>query len=145
MLVPLNDAHVPSPSGTDERIDAPGAETSGFMRSDRAAGPEDEKLARTFDFVAAATAIARDAVAGDPIEPRPKSPNELPAAATGTTPAAAAPSTAWSTTFLAGSVSNSPNDMLMTSMPSRTAASMPAITSPAFSMRPKLLGVLSTL
>ena len=42
MLVPLNDAHVPSRSGTDERIDAPGAETAGFMRNDTADGPEDE-------------------------------------------------------------------------------------------------------
>ena len=145
MLVPLNDAHVPSRSGTEERIEAPGAETSGFMRSDKAAGPEDENDAIEPDFVVAATAIAFAAVAGEPIEPRPQSSNEFPAAATGTTPASAAPSTAASTTFLAGSVSYSPNDMLMTSMPSRTAASMPAITSPAFSISPKSLGVLSTL
>ena len=75
------------------------------MRSESALGPDEENSARTFDFVTAATAIARDAVAGDPIDPRPTSPNELPAAATGTTPAAAAPSTARSTTFRAGSVS----------------------------------------
>ena len=73
MLVPLNDAHVPSRSGTEERIDAPGAETAGFMRSDKAEGPEDENDAIEPDFVVAATAIARAAVAGEPIEPRPQS------------------------------------------------------------------------
>ena len=115
------------------------------MRNDTADGPEDENDAIEPDFVVAATAIALEAVAGEPIEPRPQSSNEFPAAATGTTPASAAPSTAASTMFLAGSVSYSPNDMLMTSMPSRTAASMAAITSPALSISPKSLGVLSAL
>ena len=73
MLVPLNDAHVPSRSGTEDRIDAPGAETAGFIRSDKAAGPEDENDAIEPDFVVAATAIACAAVAGEPIEPRPQS------------------------------------------------------------------------
>src|SRR5688500_17409738 len=108
MLVPLNDADVPSRSGTDERIEAPGAETAGFMRSDTADGPDDENDAIEPDFVVAATEMAFEAVAGEPIDPRPQSSYEFPAAATGTTPASAAPSTAASTTFLAGSVSYSP-------------------------------------
>ena len=39
MLVPLNDAHVPSRGGTDEVMSTPGALTSGFISSEIGVGP----------------------------------------------------------------------------------------------------------
>src|SRR5207344_3331283 len=73
MLVPSYEAQ---PPGTDERMSTPGAETPGLRRSENAAGPTEEKSARTlFGGVpvvsTAATAIARRALAGDETEPAP--------------------------------------------------------------------------
>src|SRR5439155_56925 len=45
MLVPLSAAQVPSRGGTDERIDTPGAVTSGLNWSPTGVGPLDEKYA----------------------------------------------------------------------------------------------------
>src|SRR6266545_2074851 len=92
MLVPLNDAHAPSRPGTSDRIETPGALTSGLKRREIGVGPHEENDARTSAFETAATAMPFAAVPGEPIEPRPSSWNELPAASTGTTPASAAPS-----------------------------------------------------
>src|SRR5690242_13933450 len=129
MLVPLNPAHVPCDRGTAERIPTPGALTSGFISSEYGDGPPDEKeaiVSVAFNppppFVAA-TAIARAALAGESIEPRPKSSKSLPAATTGTTPARAAPLSARTTRSRVGEISGSPKEQLSTSIPSLTAAS----------------------
>ena len=84
--------------GTDERIETPGALTSGFSRSESGVGPEALKSARPLTaplgLVTAATVIALSDVPGEDSEPRPNSSKSFPAATTGTTPAAAAPSRA---------------------------------------------------
>src|SRR6266508_2592526 len=67
MLVPENWAQVPSRDGTDERIETPGAVTSGFSRSARGVGPLEEKEAITLDLDTAATEMARAAVPGEEI------------------------------------------------------------------------------
>jgi hypothetical protein len=71
MLVPLNCAQDPSRGGTDDRIDTPGALTSGFIASETGVGPPEEKGAMTFVFVTAAAVIAPAAVPGDEIDPLP--------------------------------------------------------------------------
>jgi hypothetical protein len=108
MLVPSRNCHVPSCAGTDERMLTPGAVTSGLSSSETGDGPPDEKGAITPPLVAAATAIAFEAVAGDPTEPAPRASNSLPAAITGTTPAAAAAFIAWTTMSREGVISGSP-------------------------------------
>ena len=129
----------------------PGAVTSGFIWSDTGVGPPEEKSAISSGgpeslSVDAATVIASCAEPGDPTEPRPSSPNSLPAAMTGTTPAAAAASIAFTTMSRCGWISGSPSDRLMTFMPSFTAASMPAAISGEFPSRPKFaVGIVSTL
>jgi hypothetical protein len=68
----------------------------------------------------------------------------LPAAITGTTPAAA---TLWITSIIAsfaGSVSAPPPEKLMTSMPSRTAASKAAAISGVLATWPIGVGTLNT-
>ena len=69
MLVPLSSPKVPCFAGTDERIDTPGALTSGFSCSDMGVGPADEKLAITLRESAAATVIALGAEPGDDTDP----------------------------------------------------------------------------
>ena len=63
--------------GMDERIETPGALTSGLSRSESAVGPEllnPARLARPgLGFVTAATVMARSDVPGEESEPRPKS------------------------------------------------------------------------
>ena len=76
MLVPEEDVQ---PPGTEERMSTPGAETSGFARSDMAVGPTDENSARTASCGAsaistAATVIARAELPGDDTEPGPTLP-----------------------------------------------------------------------
>jgi hypothetical protein len=56
---------------------------------------------------------------------------------TGTTPARAAPSIALTTMSRAGSISGSPSERLITSIPSATAASIAAVISAALPSRPK--------
>jgi hypothetical protein len=75
MLVPLNDAQVPSRAGTEDRISTPGAATSGLSCSDRGVGPADENDASSGrrSGVTAATVIARAALPGEVIEPPPNS------------------------------------------------------------------------
>ena len=132
MLVPDQPAQ---PSGTLEVTSTPGAATSGFIRSDIAVGPTDEKSAWTLlapVMSTAATVIARSEFAGDDTEPAPRSLKSFPAATTGTTPAAAAASSASATTSRRGSISGSPMERLSTSIPSRTAASIAATSSGEF-------------
>ena len=110
-------------------MSTPGASTSGFMPSDIGDGPLEEKLAissagPSSPSVDAATVIASGAVPGEPTEPRPLESKSLPAAITGTTPASAASSIACTTMSRVGSISGSPSERLMTSMPSVTAASI---------------------
>jgi hypothetical protein len=71
----------------------------------------------------------------------------LPAATTGTTPAVAAASSACVTRSRDGSVSGSPIERLRTSIPSATAASIPAAISGEFpsSPTPETVGIVSTL
>ncbi len=73
MLVPLAYDQKPSRAGTDERMETPGALTSGFIRSEMGVGPREEKPASRPVFDTAATAIPFAAVPGEPIEPRPSS------------------------------------------------------------------------
>lgn len=146
MLVPEESPH---PPGRDDRIDVPGATTSGLRRSEIGVGPAAEKLAiaGVGVGVVAPTVIARAALPGDPSEPRPNSSKSLPAATTGTTPAAAALSSAIATRSRDGSISGSPSDRLMTSIPSATAASIAATISGALplSPRPDAVGTVSAL
>ena len=147
MLVPLRCAQRPSRRGTDERTATPGAVTSGFMRSEYGVGPPDENVATAAPPVSlsAATVIARSELPGDVTDPAPCSSKLLPAATTGTTPAAAAPSSAAATMSRLGSISASPSERLITSIPSRTAASIPATISAEFPFSPNPLGIVSTL
>ena len=69
MLVPLSWPQVPSLGGRDDRIDSPGAVTSGFCCSDTGVGPADEKLEICRLTVDAATVIAPAAFPGESIEP----------------------------------------------------------------------------
>ena len=129
MLVPLRSAH--RPRGCAERTLTPGAATSGLNWSETGVGPAEEKSATTSGgelrgLVTAAAVIARGAFPGEVTEPKPKSSKSLPAAIAETTPAAAAASTARTTMSRRGSIAGSPKDMFSTSMPSRTAASIPA-------------------
>src|SRR3954452_20082734 len=78
MLVPENVFHVPSPVGTDERMSAPGAVTSGFISADTGVGPREEKEAITPVLLDAATVIADGAFPAEPTEPRPKSSKSFP-------------------------------------------------------------------
>ena len=70
MLVPDEVAH---PSGSAERIEAPGATMSGLSRRETGVGPEDEKPAipGAVPDVLAPTVIARVEVPGDVNEPCP--------------------------------------------------------------------------
>ncbi len=70
MLVP---EEIPHPPGCEERIDVPGATTSGFRRSESGVGPADEKLAiaGVEPDVVAPTVIASLELPGEPSEPRP--------------------------------------------------------------------------
>ena len=141
MLVPLSWPQSPSRCGSDEITLRPGALTSGLSCSETGVGPLDEKSAmpsagkpRPFDT--AATEIAPGALPGEPIEPRPNSSKSLPAATTGTTPAAAAASIASTTRSREGSISGSPRERLITSIPSLTAASIAAAISGALPSSP---------
>ena len=149
MLVPLSSDH--EPSGVDERIDEPGAATSGLSRSESGVGPADENdeiepAGSERPFETEATLIADAALAGEPTEPSCRRPYSFPAAATVGTPAAAAPSIASVTRSRVGSISGSPSERLITSMPSATAASIPAAISGALPLSPKpSVGTVSTL
>ena len=151
MLVPLQSCADHVFRGSDERMSTPGASTSGFIWSDTGVGPLEEKLAissagPSSPSVDAATVIASGAVPGEPTEPRPLDSKSLPAAITGTTPASAASSIAFTTMSRVGSTSGSPSERLMTLMPSATAASMPATISGEFPSRPNpSVGMVSTL
>jgi len=95
--------------------------------------------------VAAARGRDSNRFLGDVIEPKPSSPKSLPAATVETTPASAAAFSALTTRSRLGSISVSPIEKLITSMPSRTAASMAAASSGEFPLRPNSLGMLSAL
>src|SRR5215207_43168 len=149
MLVPLSSDH--SPLGTEERIDEPGAATSGLSRSETGVGPADENdeivpAGSVRPFETEATLIADAALAGELTEPSWKRPYSFPAAATVVTPAAAAPSIASATRSRVGSISGSPSERLITSIPSATAASIPAAISGALPLRPNpSVGTVNTL
>jgi hypothetical protein len=91
--------------------------------------------------------IASGVEPGEPTEPRPKSAKSLPAATTETTPARAAAPSACTTMSREGSISGSPSDMLITSMPSATAASIAATSSGELPSRPTpaSVGIVSAL
>ena len=92
-----------------------------------------------------AAAIAFEALPGESMDPGPRSP-EFPAATVDTTPAAAAAFSARARMSRLGSMSLSPSDRLMTFIPSRTAASMPAAISGEFPSSPNPeVGIVSTL
>jgi len=135
MLVPES---APQPPGWADRIELPGATTSGFSLSEIGVGPDDEKLAITgvAPDVVAPTVIAPSDVPGEESDPAPNSVKSFPAATTGTTPAAAAASSARATTSCCGAISGSPIERLITSIPSRTAASIAATSSGAFPSSP---------
>ena len=147
--MPLNSAQFDF--GSDESTFTPGAVTSGLRFSEYGVGPTDEKFAITSattprPVVAAALVIAAGASAGDPTEPLPPLPPSLPAAMHGTTPAFAAPSIALTTMSRAGSISGSPSDRLITSIPSATAWSIAFAISGALPSRPQhALGTASAL
>ncbi len=88
--------------------------------------------------------IASGAVPGEPMLPSPYSSRELPAEITGTTPAAETLRTVSIIASFAGSVSVPPPEKLMTSIPSRTAASNAATISGVFAVKPTLVGTLKT-
>ena len=136
MLVPLSWPHVWLEVGSDETTLTPGAVTSGFICSETGVGPADEKPAIASVDVAAATVIASGAFPGEVTVPLPKLVKSFPAATTGTTPAAAAPSSARTTMSREGSTSGSPIERLITFIPSETAASIAAAISAAFPSRP---------
>src|SRR5918999_5823364 len=109
----------------------PGALTSGLSWSDSGVGPLDENDATTLagpsrDVVTAPTVIASGVDPGEMTEPRPNEPKSLPAAVTVTTPARVAAPSAWTTMSRDGSISGSPSERLITSIPSETAASIAA-------------------
>ena len=99
---------------------------------------------RPLPSVDAATVIALSALPGELTEPAPAP--SLPAATTGTTPASAALSSAETTMSRLGSISGSPSERLITSIPSFTAASIPATISGEFPSSPKPeVGMVRTL
>jgi hypothetical protein len=100
--------------------------------------------AKTCVFVVAATVIAPGAVPGEPTEPSPNSSRSLPAAITGTTPASATFWTVLIRASLAGSVSGPPPEKLITSIPSRTAASKAETISGVSASSPKGVGIVKT-
>ena len=132
-------------------MSTPGAVTSGFICSEIGVGPLDEKPAITSAGPAspsldAATVIAFAALPGEPTEPLPASPKSLPAAITGTTPASAALLIACTTMSRVGSISGSPSERLITSIPSLTASSIPFAISGELPSSPKSdVGTVSTL
>ena len=89
-------------------------------------------LPNTCAFATAPTLIASGAVAGDPAVPRPKKSRSLPAEITGTTPARTTFVTAGIEDVVRGSACGPPPEKLMTSIPSRTAASKAATISGLF-------------
>src|SRR3954462_3790392 len=147
MLVPLSVAY---PPGTEDATPSPGAVTSGLKDSEYGAGPIEEKLGIESGStlsgppVDAAAEIAFAALPGESIEPGPSSP-ELPAATVATTPASATAFKARATRARVGSMSGSPGERLMTSMPSLTAASTAAASSGALPLSPNWLGTPSAL
>ena len=150
MLVPSSSSN--ASGGTEERTSTPGAVASGFGRSDTGVGPADENQAMASGRVLlpprveAAAVIAAGAFAGEPIEPKPAEAKSFSAATTGTTPAAAALSSARSTMSRRGCTSGSPMERLMTFIPSATAWSMAFAISGELPSRPKsLVGTVSAL
>src|SRR5437870_3370522 len=102
MLVPSRKSQEPKREGTDESTKTPGADTSGFSRNEYGVGPPEENRAIPLCLVAAAAVIALEAEPGELMLPGPRTSKSLPAAITGTTPAAAAPLMACTTTSRPG-------------------------------------------
>ena len=100
--------------------------------------------AKTWVFDAAATEIASGATPGDPAEPRPNSSRSFPAEITGTTPAAATFATASTSASFCGSAWGPPPEKLITSIPSRTAASKAAMISGVLATTPTGVGTVNT-
>ena len=100
--------------------------------------------AKTWVLETAATEIASGAVPGEPVEPVPKSSRSLPAAITGTTPAAATLWTASISASFAGSTCGPPPEKLITFIPSATAASKAAMISGVFATWPTGVGTVKT-
>jgi hypothetical protein len=92
----------------------------------------------------APTEIAAGAVPGDPAVPNPNSSRSFPAEMTGTTPASATFSIVSTIASLAGSVCGPPPEKLITSMPSRTAASNAATISGVLATCPIGVGTVKT-
>ena len=138
--------------GAAERIATPGALTSGLSCSESGVGPPEEKSAITFVgplrvVETAPTVIASGVDPGEETEPAPKSSKSFPAATTGTTPARAAAESAATTMSRDGSISGSPSERLITSIPSATAASIAATSSGELPSRPTSasVGIVSAL
>ena len=81
---------------------------------------------KTCALATAPTLIASGAVAGEPAVPSPKKSRSFPAEMTGTTPARLMFLTASMRMSVRGSACGPPPEKLMTSIPSRTAASKAA-------------------
>ena len=124
----------------------PGALTSGLRRSESGVGPDAAEVGEAAGavesgIVTAATVIASADEPGDESEPWPNSSKSFPAATTGMTPARAAPSSASATRSRDGSISGSPIERLITSIPSATAASIAATISAALPSSPTPVSV----
>jgi len=101
---------------------------------------------KTCAFVVAPTAIDSGAVAGDPAVPSPKKSRSFPAEITATTPARTTFATAGTSASVRGSACGPPPEKLITSIPSRTAASNAATISGEFAEQhpPSGSGTLKT-
>ena len=100
---------------------------------------------KTWLFETAATEIASGAVPGEPTVPSPKSSRSLPAAITGTTPAATTFVIVSISASLTGSVCGPPPEKLITFMPSATADSKAAMISGVSAISPPSgVGTLNT-
>src|SRR6266516_3061641 len=104
----------------------------------------DSEGANTCEFETAATEIAPGAVPGEPTEPKPNSFRSLPAAITGTTPAAATLLMTGIITSFNGSDSGPPPEKLTTFIPSATADSNASAISVDSAMWPIGVGTLKT-
>ena len=88
MLVPCSVPHGPPlPLGRDGRgCRTPGAVTSGFSSSESGVGPAGREARDPVRVRRRGHGDRAGAFAGEPTEPKPKSPKSFPAATTGTTP-----------------------------------------------------------
>ncbi len=138
---------VPSRRGTDESTSTPGAVTSGFIRSESGVGPPEEKdaIVRS-DSDSAATVIARCGRARRGHRPVAEVVVVVPGRDDRDDPGRGGPVEGAATMSRLGSISASPSERLITSIRSRTAASIAATISGELPFSPKpVVGIVSTL